>query len=79
MLRVFIFLAGVIAGLFLFLKPHSAIELQRMFYEKINWRIEPISMAKEIRNTKYMGLFLLIVNLLTVAYMVILQRIGQKL
>ena len=35
---------GIALGLFLFSKPFSAIEMQRKFYEKINWRIEPISM-----------------------------------
>jgi len=34
--------------LFLFCKPALAIELQRRFYAKINWRMEPISMPKEI-------------------------------
>jgi len=47
-------------GVFLVLKPTAAFELQRRFYEKINWKIEPISMDKEIRNTKGMGIFLLV-------------------
>lgn len=55
----FIFLISVSFGFFLFFKPIIAIEIQRKFYEKINWKIEPISMAKEVRNTRFMGLFLL--------------------
>jgi len=47
-------------GAFLVLRPTAAFELQRRFYEKINWRIEPISVSKEIRNTKWMGIFLLV-------------------
>lgn len=47
-------------GLFLMLRPRDAIEMQRRFYEKINWRIEPISMSREIRNTRIMGLLLLL-------------------
>ncbi|MDP3786896.1 MAG: hypothetical protein Q8R05_05070 [Candidatus Omnitrophota bacterium] len=59
--------AGSIAiGLFLSLKPSSAIEFQKKFYEQINWRIEPVSMSKEIRNTRIMGLFLIIAALATV-------------
>jgi len=58
--------AGSISlGLFLFLRPSSAIELQKKFYEKINWRIEPVSMSKEIRNTRIMGLSLIIAALET--------------
>ena len=59
---------GLAIGLFVFLKPKITIELQRRFYEKINWKIEPISMQKEIRNTKIMGLFLTAIVLLTIVY-----------
>lgn len=64
-LMLFSFIA-IIIGFALFLNPAFAIEMQRRFYEKINWHIEPISMPKEIRNTKIMGLFLIVVALLTV-------------
>ncbi len=60
--------AGIIIGLFVFLKPDLTIEIQRKFYEKINWRIEPISMQKEIRNTKIMGMFLVVVSVLTLIF-----------
>ncbi len=65
-----LFGAGISAavGIFMFFRPVAAIEVQRRFYEKINWRIEPISMAKEIRNTKIMGLFLVIISLAAVVY-----------
>jgi len=49
---------SITIGLFVFFRPELTIEIQRKFYEKINWRIEPISMQKEIRNTKIMGAFL---------------------
>ena len=47
-------------GFYLVKRPLEAIELQRKFYEKINWRIEPISLQKEIRNTRIMGIFLMV-------------------
>lgn len=59
---------SILIGLFLFFKPSLAIEIQRRFYEKINWRIEPVSMIKEIINTKIMGLFLIVLFLVTIAY-----------
>jgi len=62
------FIAILFLGLFLFSKPGLTIELQRRFYEKINWRIEPISVPKEIRNTRIMGLFLVLISILTTAY-----------
>jgi hypothetical protein len=54
-----------VIGLFVFLKPELTIEIQRKFYEKLNWRIEPINVPKEIRNTKIMGMFLVVVAVLT--------------
>ncbi len=61
-------LLGLGIGIFLIIRPAFAIEIQRRFYEKINWKIEPISMPREIRNTKLMGLFLVIVAFLTLTY-----------
>ena len=65
---IFIFGVGISLGFFLLLNPSRAIEMQRRFYEKINWRIEPLSIQKEIRNTKIMGLFLIIFILLAIIY-----------
>ncbi len=59
---------GTVVGLLMFLKPKVVIEFQRKFYAKINWRIEPISMPKEIRNTKLMGLFLILAAFLGVIF-----------
>jgi len=64
---LFIF-AGLIFGAFVYLKPEPAIKMQMKFYEKINWRMVPVSMQKEIRNTKIMGLFLFIFCLAAVVY-----------
>ena len=62
-------------GVFLIFKPSSAISFQKKFYEMINWRIEPISMAKELRNTRIMGAFLLVLDLFTVFYLLIKSAI----
>jgi uncharacterized membrane protein YidH (DUF202 family) len=55
-------------GLFVFSKPERAIELQQAFYANINWRMEPISMQREIKSTKIMGLFLIVVTVLIIVY-----------
>lgn len=52
---------------FLIIKPGLAIEIQRRFYAQINWKIEPISLPKELRNTKIMGWFLLILWVIATA------------
>ena len=60
----------LLVAFLLIIKPSLAIEIQRRFYEKINWKIEPISMHKELRNTQLMGWFLIIVWLATFIYTV---------
>ena len=62
---------GIIIGLFIFFKPELTIEIQKKFYERINWRIDPVSMQKEIRNTKIMGIFLVVVAAAGIAYSLI--------
>jgi hypothetical protein len=65
LIPIFFSLFGIAAGLIIFFNPSQAIEIQRKFYEKINWRIEPISMPKEVSNTKIMGIFLCLLSLIT--------------
>jgi hypothetical protein len=67
-ISILVYLLAIVAGLAMFLAPGAIIEFQRKFYEKINWRIEPISMPKEIRNTKLMGLFLVLATFLAIIY-----------
>ncbi len=62
---------GLLSGLFLLFKPGYSIELQRRFYEKINWKIEPVSMPKEIRNTRAIGTFLVIIAVVISTYVVL--------
>jgi len=64
-------LNGIAIGLFLYLRPGTAIEIQRIFYKKINWRIEPISMPKEVRNTRVMGAFLFLLTLTAAIYILV--------
>lgn len=54
---------GLGIGIFIMINPTLAIEIQRRFYAKINWKIEPISVSKEIRNTRIMGIGLMIFSL----------------
>ncbi|MBU4252856.1 MAG: hypothetical protein KKC39_01710 [Candidatus Omnitrophica bacterium] len=63
---ILISVIGIIVGLFVFFKPELTIEIQKKFYERINWRIEPISMQKEIRNNKIMGIFLVVLATVTI-------------
>ena len=59
---------GLGIGAFMVINPHLAIEIQRRFYCLINWKIEPISLPKEIRNTRAMGWFLIILSVATLFF-----------
>jgi len=65
---ILISIVSLLLGLFMFFKPASAIEFQRRFYLKINWKMEPVSMPLEIRNTRFMGLFLIVFSFIIVVY-----------
>lgn len=60
----------LVYGVFLVLRPRLAINLQIDFYKRINWKMEPISMEKEIRNTRAIGLLLIVLTLATALIMV---------
>ena len=65
---VVVALSALCFAFFVYLKPLDAFELQRKFYALINWRIEPISLQKEIRNTKLMGIFLIVIVIAACLY-----------
>lgn len=68
---IFIFFGLIIAaisaliGFFCLKYPAKIINFQQNFYARINWRIEPISMEREIKNTKNMGVFMLVCGILS--------------
>jgi len=59
-LVILISACSISLGVFLFRAPARAIDIQKRFYSRINWRMEPIDMPKEIRNTRLMGVFLIV-------------------
>ncbi|MBF0384607.1 MAG: hypothetical protein HQL27_01920 [Candidatus Omnitrophica bacterium] len=65
----FLSMLSLILGGLVYSRPLAVIRFQQRFYELINWRIEPVSMEKEIRNTKIMGMTLIIFVILAVLYL----------
>ncbi|MGB2706220.1 MAG: hypothetical protein WBC74_05150 [Candidatus Omnitrophota bacterium] len=54
-------------------KPKKVIEIQIALYRPFNWKIEPISMEKEIRNTRIMGMVVFILGVISLVYIIIQQ------
>ena len=57
---------GIIFGLLIAWKPKRAIEMQIAYYKRINWKMEPISMEREVRNTRIAGVLLIIFSIFAV-------------
>ena len=56
---------AIIFGGLLAWKPKKIIDTQIALYRPFNWKIEPISMKKEIRNACIMGLVVLVLGILS--------------
>ena len=67
-MRLTVAVIAIIVGAFIAWKPRKAIDIQIAFYRLINWELKPVSMEKEIRNTRIMGAFVLIAGILTFMY-----------
>ena len=52
-------------------KPKKVIEIQIALYRPFNWKIEPISMEKEIRNTRIMGMVVLVLGILSLGFILL--------
>lgn len=70
-LSMLLAIAGIIVGLAMFFNAALLIKEQIKFYAKINWRMEPISIPKEIKNTRIMGLVLFAFCVFTIIYILI--------
>ncbi|MCX5696798.1 MAG: hypothetical protein NTU54_02295 [Candidatus Omnitrophica bacterium] len=57
--------AGIVIGLFLIKKPGRVIDLQKAFYLGINWKMEPVSLSREITSTRIMGFLLTVISVLS--------------
>ena len=62
----------IIFGALVAWKPKRTIEIQIALYRPFNWKLEPISMEKEIRNTRIMGATALILGIISFIYIIIL-------
>lgn len=61
--KILIALLAFLNGAICLAIPSLAIQIQQRFYEKLNWKIEPIDLAKEINNTRIMGVISLMLSI----------------
>ena len=70
-LRLTAAVVAILLGAALAWKPRKVIDLQIAAYRPFNWKPEPISMEKEIRNTRLMGLAVLVLGVVTLVYILV--------
>ena len=52
-------------GFWYFRQPKKVIKAQQDFYLLFNWKLEPVSMKKEIQNTRFMGKLLMVLAVIS--------------
>lgn len=68
--QLMIVIIAIAFGALVAWKPKKVIDMQIALYRPFNWKIEPISMKKEIRNTRIMGFAVLILGVLSLAFLI---------
>ena len=66
--QVAIAVMAIVFGALVAWKPRKVIEIQMALYRPFNWKIEPISMKKEIRNMRIMGIVVLVLGILALGF-----------
>jgi hypothetical protein len=66
---------AIIFGSLVAWKPKKTIDIQIALYRLINWKIEPISMEREINNTRIMGLAVFITGVVALIGIIAFQKL----
>ncbi len=72
-IQLMIVVIAIVFGALIAWKPKKTIDIQIALYRPFNWKLEPISMEKEIRNTRIMGLTVLVLGILSLIYILLVQ------
>lgn len=68
MVSIIFSVAGIAFGLFMICNPDLIIKIQIKSAAKSNWRMEPISMEKELKKMKVQGINLTAACILAIIY-----------
>jgi hypothetical protein len=69
-IEIMVSILALINGFICITSPKLAIKIQQDFYARINWRIEPINLDKELKNTRLMGIISLALSLILIIYII---------
>ena len=65
--------AGFLFGIFTAFWPKRSIALYERLMAQINWRVEPIDKAREVRTTRLLGIFLILLSLALITALAVRQ------
>ena len=54
---------GFALGIFSVIRPNQSIGLYQWIMERFNWKVAPIDLPREVRNTRVLGVALIAVSL----------------
>ena len=64
-MQLTIVVIAIVFGALVAWKPKKTIDIQTALYRPFNWKLEPISMEKEIRNMRIMGLTVIALGIIS--------------
>jgi len=67
-IAIILAVVGIGFGLFMIYKSDAIIKIHIKSAAKSNWRVEPISMEKELKNTKIRGINFVALCILAIIY-----------
>ena len=65
-IKIAIVLITVFIGFVLYKEPGQTLKKQSDFYRRINYKMEPISMDKELKNMKRTGILVILCGLVAI-------------
>jgi len=69
--KLTIVVIAIVFGALVVWKPKKTIDIQTALYRPFNWKLEPISMEREIKNTRIMGMTVLILGVISLIYILL--------
>ena len=66
LLLVLVAVAGILLGFLSLMSPKQSVALYQRMMRFFNWRVEPINYDREMKTTRFLGLLMIVLNLLMV-------------
>ena len=62
-IQITIMIIGMVFGILLMWQPRKLINIEIALYKAFDWELKPVSMERQVRNTRTMGVIVFVVAL----------------